>query len=106
MKRGSMQCKIPEAMREQLAGDPFMERCILAGYDCDGVIQWNHAFTYGGIRQNVLWGILPMCKYHHDKEASFRVEIAKVMRRRMIYFDAVKEFLEKYPRSTLLNAYA
>jgi hypothetical protein len=102
MKRGSMQCRIPEDMREQLAADPFMQRCIFNGYECEGALQWNHAFTYGGKRQNILWGILPMCKHHHDKEAQFRYSINGVMRNRIIHFNATDDFKDKYPKSTLI----
>ena len=105
MKRGSMRVAIPAEMREELEGDIFMQWCILWddwGYQCNGRIEWNHAFKYVGIRRNERWAILPMCRYHHDKEAQYRTYIDKFLRKRIKHFNATNDFKEKYPRSTLL----
>src|SRR4051812_40228052 len=106
MKRGSLRCPIPEEMREQLAEDPFMRHCIIDDALCDGRIEWNHAFTYAGKRVNELWALIPMCHLHHSQEAKWRPLIEQVMRKRIKHFGAAEDFRAKYPRSTLLNAYA
>ena len=97
-----MQCKIPEDMRAQLADDPFMQRCILERSDCSGRIEWNHAFSYAGKRQNELWALLPMCEFHHRTQAAYRLYIDAVLRMRVYYFNAVDDFKEKYSKSTLI----
>lgn len=103
VKRGSMQCKIPEDIREQLADDPFMQNCILAPLDeCEGRIEWNHAFTYAGKRVNELWAILPMCTKHHREEARWRFTICGLMNYRIAFFNLIDEVATKYPKSTLL----
>lgn len=100
-----MRVAIPEKIREQLAEDPFMHRCILTALgDCDGPIEWNHAFTYAGKRQSERWAILPMCNKHHREEARFRLTIASIVRTRIDFFYAKTEFKEKYPKSTLYES--
>lgn len=103
MQRSSMQCKIPEDMRAQLADDPFMQWCILR-HDglCKGRVQWQHAFKYAGKRQNELWGILPMCEYHHEHQAEYIGLQEDIMRLRIHDFDAVDDVHAKYPKSTLI----
>jgi len=53
MKRGSMQCRIPEDIREQLADDPFMRDCIIDTDPCEGRIEWNHGMQYAGRQVSV-----------------------------------------------------
>ena len=101
MKRSSMQSKIPPAIREQLAEDPYMKSCILEGEECLGRIEWNHAFTYGGKRQNELWSLLPMCNFHHRVEAMYRIDIQLALLKRIRHFNALEYFRRKYPKSTL-----
>ena len=102
MKRGSMQCKIPEAMRAELSEDPFMRVCIINDAMCAGRIEWNHALTYGGRRVNELYALLPMCHLHHEQQAKWRPLIEQVMRKRIKHFGAAEEFAAKYPKSSLL----
>ena len=102
MKRTPLRVKIPAAIREQLADDPYMKKCIVRDGYCEGRIEWNHAFQYASKRQNELWCILPMCTYHHRRQASHRDIIDKNLRHRIIRFDAEASFKEKYPRSNLL----
>ena len=97
-----MQCKIPDDMRAQLADDPFMERCAHEDIECEGRIEWHHAFTYAGKRVNELWSILPLCRYHHDKAAQIANFLQIIMHARMYQFDAIDDFKEKYPKSTLI----
>lgn len=60
---------IPPRLRDRLAADPFMRRCIHAnrptGVECDGRITFEHALTYKGRQVNEAWAIVPVCEYHH-----------------------------------------
>jgi hypothetical protein len=102
MKRTPLQLKIPEEMREELSDDPFMQECIIGGIRCEGRIEWQHAFTYAGKRQNVIWGILPMCHIHHGLESGYRQEQIDSMRKRISHFKAEEEVATLYPKTTLL----
>lgn len=54
---------IPPKLKEQIANDPFMAKCIYVG--CENPPEWEHAFTYAGKQINEWWAIIPVCKYHH-----------------------------------------
>lgn len=54
---------IPKKLREALARDPFMKRCIHAG--CVEPPEWEHALIYAGKQINEYWAIVPVCTYHH-----------------------------------------
>lgn len=57
---------IPKQLREQLADEPRMKRCLLRGYDCSaGKLEWNHAWVYSGRQINERWGIALLCVFHH-----------------------------------------
>jgi hypothetical protein len=98
----AMRSKIPSDIREQLANDPYMDECDV-GVDCDGRLEWHHAFTYAGRRRNELWAIIPLCHYHHVNESKARKLIEQRVRDRIAHFHAEATFREKYPRSTLLS---
>jgi hypothetical protein len=104
MKRTPLRLKIPEDMRDELSDDPFMQVCILAHLNlgCEGKIEWQDAFTYAGKRQNVIWGILPMCHVHHLRESKYRQEQEGAMRLRIDHFRAEEQVAILYPKSTLL----
>lgn len=97
-----MQLKIPKEIREKLAADPFMKICIVKCNDCEGRIEWNHAFTYAGKRQNVIWGLLPMCSEHHKRESSFREIQRDLMKSRIFYFNLENEVQINYPKANLV----
>lgn len=54
---------IPIKLREQIAADPFMKRCIYKY--CQGKPEWEHAFLYAGKQINEVWAIIPVCEHHH-----------------------------------------
>lgn len=68
----SMIAPIPEKMREEMAGDPFYKKCCLADENCSGRIEWHHSETFAGKRLQEKWCILPLCQWHHIREAQFR----------------------------------
>jgi len=99
-----MQSKIPPAIREQLAEDPFMKECVIGVYGgiCEGRIEWQHAMTYGGKRLNELYTILPLCSKHHREQAKDRQIQENTIIYRIQHFHAEAAFKEKYPKSNLL----
>lgn len=60
---------IPLKIRNEMARDPFMLRCIYkgtdGGIDCQGKVEWEHSFLYAGKQINEAWAIVPVCTYHH-----------------------------------------
>ncbi|NCD40579.1 MAG: hypothetical protein EOL88_00655 [Bacteroidia bacterium] len=60
---------IPLKMRKEIAEDPFMRSCIYCdigkGHECQGRVEWEHAFLFAGKRINEKWAIVPVCSYHH-----------------------------------------
>lgn len=99
----SLRSPIPVEIREQLATDPFMTHCIV-GHECAGRVEWNHAFIYGGKRQNELWSIIPVCNKHHRAMSKSTAAICNMaMRTRIHQFKAETTFQEKYPKSNLIT---
>lgn len=85
--------KIPPALREQMANDPYYKVCARKNSDCDGRITWEHAWIYAGRQINEVWSIIPLCVYHHlgdglDKDKNQRISLQC----------ATDEDLAKYPR--------
>jgi len=48
--------------------DPFYQTCCIADDECSGHIEIHHHFKYKGSQQDVPFGILPLCVYHHSIE--------------------------------------
>lgn len=91
-------------MRAVLKADPFMRMCIVA-HECEGKVEWHHAFMYAGKRVNEVWAILPLCKKHHDHLTSHVQTICKMaIRARIMFFKAKEYFLKTYPKSDLYYA--
>lgn len=77
-----------------------MRRCIIAGKDeCDGRIEWHHAFSYGGKRVDEIWSLLPACTKHHREEAQWRDRIHFWLKQRINHFGAWIEVGLKYPKA-------
>lgn len=101
MKRASLQFKIPKEIRDVLELDPFMWSCIMA-HECEGKVQWHHAFTYAGKRINELWSLLPLCAKHHYHLTKHIETLCRVaLRTRILFFKAFDEFTRKFPKSDL-----
>lgn len=60
---------IPLKMRKVIALDQEMTHCFYTklgrGGECQGKVEWEHAFTYSGKRLNEPWAIIGVCTYHH-----------------------------------------
>ncbi len=58
--------KIPPALREEMAADPYYKKCarhIDGG--CAGRVTWEHSVIFAGRQLNEKWAIIPMCERHH-----------------------------------------
>ena len=58
---------IPKKLRDILASDPFMKRCLYDNKNCNGSVQWHHNFIHAGRQVNEVWAIVPLCAHHHDR---------------------------------------
>lgn len=67
--------KIPEKLREQMAGKPVYKICLrkylLNDHVCEAdplnnkLIDWEHTLIYGGNQINEEWAIIPICYWSH-----------------------------------------
>lgn len=74
---------IPPKQRKKMAEDLFYWSCCVADDQCSGNIQWHHNHTWQGKRTNEVFGILPVCEYHHRIESSIKDRLDWVMLNRM-----------------------
>ena len=100
-----MRSPIPKEVRELLSDDPYMVICALEDFDCQGRIEWHHAFTYAGKRRNELWSIIPLCHHHHAIESVLKEKINDAVRERIEKIDDFvrSDFRKKYPKSNLFR---
>ena len=82
---------IPKKLREQIAADPFMQKCVYQ--HCWFKPEWEHALLYQNKQINEAWAIIPVCTYHHrgggmDKDYHRFVALSR----------ATDDDLKKYPR--------
>jgi hypothetical protein len=99
MSISSMTCPIPKKLRDEMDADPWYHRCCLRHDDCAGRIQFHHHFTYAGKRQNVKFGILPVCGWLHERVSKPDVKRAldRIMEARAT--DEDRKRYERYPWS-------
>jgi len=88
---------IPKKLREEIARDPFMRRCIYErddapNHNCQGRITWEHAFIYKN-QINEKWAIVPCCENHNSGPA-----MVKSFNQFVALNRASKEDLAKYPK--------
>ena len=88
---------IPLELREQIAKDPFMKKCIYAG--CPREPEWEHAWIYAGKQINEWWAIVPVCAYHHRGKG---LDKAYNQYRSIIRID-ISEIIKKYPNKDWLR---
>jgi len=84
---------IPPKLKEEMATDPFYEKCCIGG-DCAGRIEWHHALIYAGRQINEKWAILPACHKHHAEVSKYDREFKRIAVSR-----ATDEELLKYPKA-------
>lgn len=90
--------KIPEELRNEMASDPYYEKCCLTSYGgCSGRIEWHHNLIYAGRQQNHKWCILPICHQHHMKAENHEI---RVILDKIMILRATPEELAEYPKRT------
>jgi hypothetical protein len=99
MKKGSMTCKIPDEIKEEIEESGLNKHCCVQDETCRGAIQWHHAFTYAGKRQNGLWCTVGICESHHRRESQFRNEINKIIASRT----TLEKLISEYPKTDLIK---
>ena len=92
--------KISDKLREEMANDPYYEKCARQyEHTCRGRITWEHAWTYAGKQIQEKWAIIPLCEYHHDVcQYQDRGALDKQENQRLSLLRATPEDLKKYPK--------
>ncbi len=90
--------KISDKIKKVINSDAFYHVCCLNDQypdECDGRVEQHHNLIYAGKQVDELWAILPVCKYHHDKEKKkpYNDDLDRIMISRTTYQDR-----KKYPR--------
>lgn len=60
--------KISEELKNEMSDDKFYKKCCIQDSDCLGRIEWHHNLIFKGQQVNEKFCILPVCKWHHDRE--------------------------------------
>ena len=79
-------------MREEIASDPFMKKCVWTGETND--VSWEHCWTYAGRQINEPWAIVPLRR-------DLNVNISGNVKEYCRYISltrATDEDLAKYPK--------
>jgi hypothetical protein len=95
---------IPKKMREDIARDRFMSRCIYKNdnapnHDCQGRIEWEHSHLFAGKRINEPWAIVPCCTNHNrgnamDKEYNRYIALVRAT---ILLPDGLEDLKRRYP---------
>ena len=88
---------IPLKTRLIISEDPYYRTCARKNSECSGRITIEHAITYAGRRISDLWGLIPLCWYHHLGEG-----LNKAINRRLAFARATARDLQKYPRLKIM----
>lgn len=70
--------KIPPALREKMANDPYYKRCCVTGWTHEK-IEWHHNLIFAGKQVNEKWCILPLSKSIHDNIQKYKEECDRIM---------------------------
>lgn len=87
--------KIPTKLRQEIALDPFYKKCCLAKFgECEGRIEYHHAFIFAGRQVNEKFAIFPLCHQHHELvyKKDFRNRLMWMMINRMTESDMKKYY--------------
>lgn len=95
----SLTSKIPEELRNEMASDPFYQRCCITGRN-DEKIDWHHNLTFSGKRVNEKFCILPLIASIHRDVHKFKEQCDWIMWNR-----ASNEELARYSKATDYKKY-
>lgn len=58
---------IPQKLREEMAADPFYQRCCITGALAKNTkVEWHHNLIFAGRQVQEKWCILPLAEQVHD----------------------------------------
>lgn len=83
---------IPIKMREEMADDPFMKKCVITGTKNN--VSWEHCWLYKGKQIQEKWAIVPL---RLDLNVNMKGDIKEYCRY-ISLTRATEEDLAKYPR--------
>ena len=88
---------IPPKLREEIANDPFMEKCVITGAYYPS---WEHCWLYKGTQINERWAIVPLRgdlnDSHPPTEVKEKCQLISLQRAKELgEWDNLKK---KYPR--------
>lgn len=87
---------IPKALRDELASDPFYERCCMTGISKNAEkVEWHHNLIYAGKQVQAKFCILPILKRLHERafDPEFKEQLDWIMLNR-----ATDEELGRYSK--------
>ena len=83
---------IPSKLREEIASDPFMKKCVYTGETKN--ISWEHCWIYAGKQVNEAWAIVPL---RRDLNVNMRADVKEYCQWVSIN-RAIEEDFKKYPK--------
>lgn len=90
---------IPVSMRDDMAQDPFYQRCCISGVPATSEkLDWHHNLIFAGRQVNEKWCILPLAKRIHDNIVAYKEKCDWIMLNR-----ATDEELERYSKAENLK---
>lgn len=84
--------KIPPELRNEMASDPYYEKCALTGRN-DERIEWHHNLIFAGKQVQEKWCILPLLKSIHAQIDYYKDKVDWLMLNR-----ATDEELARYSK--------
>ena len=96
--------KIKKKLRTRISEDPQMRVCIYwndnaPNHDCDGRIEWEHAFIYAGKQINEEWAIVGCCTAHNRSDRMVKEYNQFIALQKAKKLGCWEEILRKYPRT-------
>lgn len=85
---------IPTKLKEEIAKDPFMSKCVWTGDTKN--ISWEHCWVYAGKQINEKWAIVPLRKDLNTNDMEQRI---KDYCRWISLMRATPKDLAKYPKT-------
>lgn len=94
--------RIPNKLREEMANDPYYDRCCVTGrHKTWTKVDWHHNLIFAGSQVNEKWCILPLARSIHNRvhEPAIKQYVDWIMLNR-----ATEEELARYSKLEDLKA--
>lgn len=90
---------IPLKLRNEMASNGTMARCVHHNSECSGRVEWEHVWVYSGKQIQAEWAIIPCCYMHHrggklDKDFNRYCSLLKAIE----IYGSLDYICQKYPR--------